>query len=243
MNFNYNRMWEVRTTHVNGWCVDEMCGYCESCRYIWKLNNDRLKKKGKGELRHDEWAKRNWYKHEILKQKAKDDREKLRREIGLHLKGGVSHQLFTIALPSDYDTKRMHEKVKELMGEDKWGMGESICSYEWYSKKKPEGGNLHIHWLVVKHGTYKPSVQSKKIAKEFGIEPNFVDYTSRNKPEDFVNRLNYILGNKRNDDFKYLDIGWRKAEGLPHITNGLPVMICDSYKKEFKEFWDERGSE
>ena len=222
-------MWKVATKmQKDGYCEIDgpSCGYCERCRYLYSARPKKDK-----ELSHTEWAKRNY----ILMMEMKMDREKQVKEVRAEVmarRGEVKHEFWTIALPIDYNLVTMVEKSWDMMDKDLFKMGDSIACYEYHSKERPAGGNLHIHILVIRHGTYKPSKKIEMMAKHFGIAKNFIDKAPFYKGSDFENRLNYILGKKIDEDKKtYVerDRQWREDEGLPEFTCCLPDVYRIKY--------------
>lgn len=233
MMLSHSTMWKV-TTKLNkdGNCEIEggiRCGYCERCKFIYNI----WRKIEGNELDHEGWAKRNFINEERVKIEVTEARRKLKQEIEAE-SGKLKHEFWTIALPKDYDLFNMVKKTVEMQDGDMFKMGDSIANFEYYSKKNPEGGNLHIHVLVCSHGTYKPVKKIEMIAKHFGIERNFVDKAPHSN-SGFENRLNYVLGRKIDLDKRgYCDKDkqWRDDNGLPEFTCYLPETLRAKYSLE-----------
>ena len=203
------------------------CGYCDKCNYLAKASE-------KGE---EEWRKWNWECTMLSQMKIKKARAKALKELYISTdnENCLKHTFLTIALPEDYSLPDMVKTVEKVQSKDLYGLGDSIASYEWYSEKKPEGGNLHVHLLAVNNTKkYKPSVIAKKIAKLFNIETNFVDVVNGN--EDFLNRLNYVCGQKCEGKVacNEKDREWRKREGLPGVTSHLPELLEQKHAELIK---------
>lgn len=225
-------MWKIPGLPIkDGICQGEgFCGYCNFCRTgpyeVWSKR--REKEGGHGTLW--EWQKINYQGHFKQKLKDKKVRQEAEAQWAAEEVGEVKHRLWTISFKGwmdicgvqeyDYVQDRV-DKVLELCREDKYGLGQSWAVVENYSSKRPDGGNLHMHILVIEHGSYKPSVQATKIAKHCGIEKNFVDYTQLKKSKnDFLCRINYMKGNKVGEGKMLdamLDKEWRDEIGLRHI--------------------------
>lgn len=227
--FNSKQMWRVEgRRNADGWCdIDgAWCGYCERCKYLYSARADRDR-----HLTHEQWAKRNY----IIQLEDKIEKEKELKEVKLGIlgnKGTIKHEFWTIALPQNYDLVEMVHKSWDMMDKDLFKMGDSIACYEFHSKDNPQGGNLHIHILVIKHGTYKPSKKIKLMAKYFGVAENFIDKAPAYKDGDFENRLNYILGRKVDSDKQIHvenDRKWRSKHGLPEFTCALPSTLRIKY--------------
>lgn len=223
----YN-MWQLNTKMLNGMCMAHedgiFCGYCERCKYIWKAQSTE----SWGIKSHDVWAMENYKNGLENLARAKIERRKLKQEIDRKIEGKIEHELWTIALPEEFEVGKLREKIEEIIDDGKFGFKQSAGVIEFHSSEYPDGGNLHIHILTMMDKTYKPSRRIKDLAKYFGIENNFVDRQKGYLEEDFKNRLNYIYGRKISDDKKVYvgkDRIWREDNLLPHVTTKLPNEI------------------
>ncbi len=198
-----------------------ICGYCDICEIIGDaavlVNNkwDTL----------EDWQKDNWKMTMQTRMRIKQMKKKELKK--LYIESGNSnclkHQLITISLPIDYSLCNMVKNIENIQEKNLYGLKDSIASYEFYSEKHPEGGNLHIHLLVLNNDKqYRPHALAKIIAKKFGIASNFVDVVNSN--EDFNNRLKYVCGVK-NDTKKQVycdkDDLWRESKGLQRVSMGF----------------------
>ena len=180
-------MYEVKSKVTDGRCeLGRWCGYCERCDLIWKLGwASRMTK--------EEWAKRNWIKEEEKRMKIETEKQKLKLELRRKIEGGYPHEFYTVALPEDYNLVKLLKTLDDIQEADKYKLGQSIAVIENHSETRPEGGNLHIHVLVLKHGKYRPYKKREKLAEEFGIKLNFIDYQN-GASQDWKKRLNYVTG-------------------------------------------------
>lgn len=229
----YKNMWDIYRDkrEPGGSCGGQKgwCGYCGVCDYIWNIGKYS---NWKG-MTKDEWRKSN-YKNNL--KTARHEREQIQEvkdEVELEMGGGLKHTFWTIGLKEDYDLGKMHEKTEELLNKDKFGMGKSCAVYEYHSESKPDGGNLHIHILVPEHGSKtRKGKQIEKVAEHYGVKENFVDRELGNR-KDFKNRMNYILGNKINEEKrKYVekDREWRAMQQLPDFASTLTKKIEEAFK-------------
>lgn len=205
------------------------CGYCKSCEQLWEVENNFKKP-----ISQEDWRKRNWewcILHDMQLRKAK---EEARLGLQMRAEGTVKHRVITISLKDDYDLIIMKKNVEKLQMGDLYGCGQSLSCYEYHSREKPDGGNLHCHILIIDHTKYKPVIQISKIAKLFKIEKNFVDIaTAKN---DFAIKVGYICGIKKEDKMEYVlkDREWRKRFLLPNVTSVLPKMFEQKYVNELE---------
>ncbi len=228
-----SRMWDYYNERRNqsGFCGGERgwCGYCGACDYIWEIGKWR---NWKG-MTKEEWRKMN-YKNNI-KNAEHERKQKLevKTAVLMEIGDGIKHSWWRITFPKDYDLVKMASKTWELMEKDLYAMGDSIAVFEYFSEGNPEGGNLHAHILVIKHGKTKPSVQTKKMAIWFGVKENMIE--RRFGKTEFDNRMNYVLGRKIDEEkLKYVekDREWRKGNGLPEVTCCLPKTMRLKYSIE-----------
>ena len=208
------------------------CGSCPKCEYL----GETAVSTGKWES-ITAWKRWNWENVEMARIRVKIAKKKALKE--LYLKTGnensLKHTFVTIALYKEYSLPNMVKMVEKVQKNNLYGLGDSIASYENFSSKHPEGGNLHVHLLAVNNTKkYKPSVIAKKLANLFKIEPNFVDVINGN--DDFLNRLNYVCGIKKNgkDEFVDKDNVWRQENDLPRVTYELPFSLREKAEKLIK---------
>lgn len=208
------------------------CGSCPKCDYLAETAVETGKWADK-----TEWRKWNWENVELAKIRIKIAKKRALKE--LYLKTGnensLKHTFVTIALKKEYSLPDMVKMVEKVQKNNLYGLGDSIASYEYFSEGSPDGGNLHVHMLAVNNTKkYKPSVIAKKMASLFKIETNFVDVINGN--DDFLNRLNYVCGIKKNgkEDFVDKDAQWRSENNLPRVTYQLPFSLRDKVEKLIK---------
>ncbi len=118
--------------------------------------------------------------------------------------------LITIALPNDYDTSMLLEKLKGLK-KYKY-MEKYYFSIEYFSKN---GENMHSH-ILVPNKIHKTKT-IRDFSRWFKIEPNFVDIRSKTTELQYKNALAYVMGEKVSDDkMSYVeqDKEWRKENNL-----------------------------
>lgn len=118
------------------------------------------------------------------------------------------HQMITVALPNDYDVKRIKSYIQKP---HKWNKG-SILSVERYSKS---GENLHVH--ILKKGYYSKTKIIRDLSKKFKVASNFIDVRRGTEPVDYNNRLSYLKGFKKDDEKMesvQKDKEWRIKENL-----------------------------
>lgn len=122
------------------------------------------------------------------------------------------HQFITIALPIDYDIKRLKKQLSKTWC--KWSSG-AKCVVERYSKS---GDNLHLH--VLKEKIYSKTKIIRDVSRKFKIEKNFVDVRSSTKIQDYNNRSKYIEGTK-SDEEKCMNVDkdkeWRHQNDIEEI--------------------------
>jgi len=143
---------------------------------------------------------------------------------------GVKHRMWTINLPLDYDLVQMKRLTEELVFNNLYKLGSSIATYEYYGK---DGEHPHVHLVTTQDKPKKPGTVIENLAKKFGVKENFIDY-KLGKPEDFRNRMNYVMGNKVEPgkvEQCIQDRTWRQENSLPHITCSLPETIVNKYKE------------
>ncbi len=238
------------------WCGQSSCELCSELAKAWDKNAEGH---WKGKLRwhtdngqagaywspKEEWQEPNgteiggfweWNWKQCQERRIKNQRmqEKLKREIRMNSGAGLKHVLWMIGLPKDYDLKVMLNKLKILVNDDKYQMGQSLACVEYFSEESPEGGNLHIHIIVINHGKMKPCAQTEHMAKFFGIEENHIDRQTYRKPEDFENGVNYVLGLKQEDkkiEYVKKDREWRIENHLPQLTCSFPAEVYEKYVK------------
>lgn len=206
------------------------CGACGKCQYLAETAVET----GKWES-PEAWKKWNWEQVMLMRLKTKVAKRKALKE--LYLKTGnenlMKHTFVTIALKEDYSLPDMVKTVEKIQARDLYGLGDSIASYEYFSDKHPEGGNLHVHLLAVNNNKkYKPSVIAARLSNLFKIESNFVDVMNGN--DDFLNRLNYVCGIKTcAEKSKYVekDQKWRSENNLPRVTYALPFTLRAKVEK------------
>ncbi len=206
------------------------CGACSKCQYMAETAVDT----GKWES-PEAWKKWNWEQVMLMRLKTKVAKRRALKE--LYLKTGnensLKHTFVTIALKEDYSLPDMVKKVEKIQKNDLYGLEDSIASYEYFSDKHPEGGNLHVHLLAVNnHKKYKPSVIARRVASLFKIESNFVDVINGN--DDFCNRLNYVCGIKQGPEkaeFVDKDKKWRYENDLPRVTYDSPFSLREKVEK------------
>ncbi len=221
--------------NAGGYCKEHhwyknVNGTCKVCGDKYWYKNDDISVDG-----FWEW---NWRKTQEQRVSIAREQEKLKREIRMNSGAGLKHVLWMIGLPEDYDLKDMLNKLKILVNDDKYQMGQSLACIEYFSKKNPEGGNLHIHIIVINHGKMKPSAQTEHMAKFFGIEENHIDRQTYRKPEDFENGVNYVLGLKQcPEKVKHhkKDVIWRIENHLPQLTCSFPADVYAKYVKNIVE--------
>ncbi len=197
-----------------------ICGYCDICKVI----GEAAVLTGKWED-IENWQKENWKNTTLTRMRIKELRQKELKKLCIKTgnSNNLKHQFITIGLPKDYSLCNMVKLIENIQKNDLYGLKDSVASYEWYSDKNPDGGNLHIHMLVLNNEKqYRPHALAKRLAKKFGIQANFVDVINSN--DDFNNRLRYICGVK-NDIKKQVhcdqDDLWREENCLPRLSIGF----------------------
>lgn len=231
------KMYEVKSKMTDGKCeLGRWCGYCERCDLIWKLGFSK-------ELTKEEWAKRNWIKEEEKRLKIEREKLNLRRELQKEIEGGYPHEHYTVGLPEGYPLEKLLKTLDDIQEADKHQMGQSIAVVEYHSETHPNGGNLHIHIVVLKHGKYRPGKKCEKLAEEFQVKKNFIHYEN-GRSQDWKHRLNYVTGKKvepKKIEYVKKDREWREREGLPSFSCYLPetVRVKEGLERGWKE--DEIG--
>lgn len=117
------------------------------------------------------------------------------------------HQFITVALPNDYDLKKL---LNYINNPHKWCKG--WISIEKYSKS---GENLHMH--ILKEGNYSKTKIIRDLSRRFKIESNFIDVRKGTEPTDWNNRLSYIQGTKVSEEKMECvekDKEWRKEHSI-----------------------------
>jgi hypothetical protein len=104
------------------------------------------------------------------------------------------HWFITIALPNERNPKDMVDITKNL--ERHAYMSNYCFSIEFFSKS---GENQHIHILVWGSKVNKTKT-IRDFSRKYDVSANFIDIKHSKKAQDFLNRYNYIKGNK--DDTK-----------------------------------------
>ncbi len=252
-------MWSVKDSSKclqdGEWCGQACCPRCEMLAEAWDENakghwKERLTWRmppGEAGCRHvkDGWKEPNgeevggfwewnWRRVQQARIQNKLKQQELKREMQINIGAGLKHVLWTISLTENYDLKLMQKQLDTLILNDKYQMGQSLAAVEFHSENHPEGGNLHIHIVVINHGTLKPCDKKVWIAKWFGIEENFIDYQTRRPATDFEHAINYVLGDKSSlekQGYVEKDRQWRQLNNLPQLTSSLPKDIWDRYVK------------
>ncbi len=201
------------------------CGYCQKCEVIAQCFRDGP----------EAWREMNWKQFIYTKCRQEKARRDWEKECRMITGAGVKHRHWTINLPKDYDLVQMKNLTEELVFNNLYKLGNSIATYEYYGK---QGEHPHVHLVTTQEKPKKPSVVIENLSKKFGIKQNFIEY-SLGKPEDFKNRMNYVLGNKVDPDKKeqcLKDREWRDDHSLPHVTCSLPETILKKFEEKTLEF-------
>ena len=122
------------------------------------------------------------------------------------------HQFITVALPNDYDIKKILNYISKP---HKWCNG--WISIEKYSKT---GENLHMH--ILKEENYSKTKIIRDLSRRFKIASNFIDVRKGTEPTDWNNRLSYIQGTKVSEEkMEYVakDKEWRKNANIRDYYN------------------------
>jgi hypothetical protein len=126
------------------------------------------------------------------------------------------HQFITIALPQEYDIKKLLKTISSLSYpylKDSW------LSVENFSGELHKE-NLHIH--ILKKEIYSKTKIIRDLSRKFKIAPNFINIKKGDSESDYLNRLHYINGEKQ-DELKQenaeLDKQWRINNDIKQIYN------------------------
>ncbi len=231
--------WEVKTRKgKDGYCSgNRWCGYCEQCVYIGKAWVSNLAGRSL-----ESWQKRNW-ESEVrqgisIRNQRRNAIKEIEAEMGMNdcgkdakfrwIKVGFKQGIW-----DNNDIKLVIEKTILLQEKDKYGLGDSICVFEYFSKSNPLGGNFHFHMLVAGHVKTDKVRCIKQLANWYKVKPNFVDYTIGWGEDKFKINLKYVMGDKCKDKMKWvvLDRKWRKKKKLPQVVGKL----CDQLSKKYQE--------
>lgn len=132
------------------------------------------------------------------------------KECGIDLlKKDYPHQFITIALEN---TRHLGKLVNTIQGLEYQYIKDAIVSIENYSSV---GENLHVH--ILKKGIYNKTKLIRDMSRKFKVAPNFVNVRKGTKESDYRHRLNYIKGDKVDDEKKENSIKdkiWRKENGI-----------------------------
>jgi len=126
------------------------------------------------------------------------------------------HQFITIALPQEYDIKKLLKIISSL--------SYPYLSDSWLSVENFSGElhkeNLHIH--ILKKEIYSKTKIIRDLSRKFKIAPNFINIKKGDSKSDYLNRLHYINGEKQ-DELKQqnseLDKQWRINNDIEQIYN------------------------
>lgn len=135
------------------------------------------------------------------------------KECGIDLlKKDYPHQFITIALEN---TRHLGKLVNTIQGLEYQYIKEAIVSIENYSSV---GENLHVH--ILKKGIYNKTKLIRDMSRKFKVAPNFINVKKGTNESDYRNRLNYIKGDKTDEDKKENSIKdqiWRKENNIQDV--------------------------
>jgi len=127
------------------------------------------------------------------------------------------HQFITIALPTEnYALSELKKVISELSYSYLNNAKLVVENFSGELKKE----NLHVH--ILKHGIYSKTKIIRDLSKKFRVAPNFINIKKGTKEIDYMNRLDYINGEKVSELKKEnceLDRVWRDQNGFSQIYN------------------------
>lgn len=79
----------------------------------------------------------------------------------------------------------------------------------------------HIHFLAIVNQNTRPHYEIKRLARQFKVEENFVEYKISTSEQKLISRVKYLRGEKATDKMNYVekDIKDRDAEEIPHLIS------------------------
>lgn len=98
-----------------------------------------------------------------------------------------------------------------------------VYTFEYYSEKHPDGGNLHCHFLAMAEKPITRCVLSDSLKRFNGWKA----FHPGDKPQVAHQQYDYILGKKTDDKSEYIekDILWRQEKSLqPFYGSGEPFL-------------------
>jgi len=127
------------------------------------------------------------------------------------------HQFITIALPTEnYELKELKKVIQNLSYSY---LKNAKLVVEYFSGELKKR-NLHVH--ILKQGIYSKTKIIRDLSTKFKVAPNFINVKKGTKESDYMNRLNYLEGEKHSELKKTnceLDRIWREKNGFCHIYN------------------------
>lgn len=157
-----------------------------------------------------------------------DDKQKhlIYRKLGLKLppKAKCPHAFLTVQIDEIKLDQSQKEKIVDLpslLSNYSWFKNNDyIYVFEYFSKEFPDGGNLHIHFLIKQVNT---TLNKTKILRDcnsrFKHCLKVVNYQASSSQEHYDNRLNYLKGDKNSTDkneFQNADRVWRNENNISH---------------------------
>lgn len=125
------------------------------------------------------------------------------------------HQFITIALPTE---NYALDQLKSVIDNLEYSYLENayliVENFSGITKKE----NLHVH--ILKQGIYSKTKLIRDMSRKFKVLPNFINVKKGTKEKDYLNRLQYINGEKQSELKKEnheLDRKWREENGFQQI--------------------------
>ncbi len=152
------------------------------------------------------------------------------RKLGIKLppKQKCPHIFLTVQIDEKKLDDREKEKIADLaslLNNYKWYKdNDYIYIFEYFSTEYPEGGNLHIHYLIKGNKFNKTSIL-RDCNSKFKHCSKAVNYQASTSQEHYDNRLNYLKGDKKShlkNEFQQKDCVWRTDNKIePYYTNAI----------------------
>jgi len=139
-------------------------------------------------------------------------------ECGLdYLSKKFPHQFITVALPTENYALPYTELKNIITNLNYKYLDGAFLTVEMFSGELKKE-NLHIH--ILKKGIYNKTKLIRDLSRKFKVAVNFVNIKKGTKESDYINRRNYLNGEKQSElkkENSEKDKLWRTAMGFAQI--------------------------
>lgn len=133
--------------------------------------------------------------------------------------GGEPVYMVTINYPDQFTEFAFMQEIVERIREKDW-----VKRFEWvHEYYTREGNHPHTHMIMTCHKKFTPrrlaeTIYSTKNLKKYCFALNFVQ-VEKDTHRSWIDRHDYIVGNKREDKYQFLerDRVWREENNIPEL--------------------------